>query len=183
MNLIDKLTKKSNDNNLINSYCDYIFDDYESMKIKINKLKEILSTLSETRKKNLSQEREELVDDLFRALDYIESGNEDYLYDYHDLKKLLKNNSNMKLKEKTLLNIQKAFQTKNLIKHDFEIIYKNFKNIAKGFEDIPMKRILKGMREAFDFYNVADLNEKKFVQSKHFKYYDSTTMQIRHILY
>ena len=161
MNLIEKLTKKTQDNSLTNSYCDYVLDDYKSMKVKIDKLKEVLTTLSETRRKDQGLERYELISHLFRVLDYIESGYEDYLYDYHDLKKHLRINSNMKLKEKTLLNVQKAFQTKNLIKKDFEIIYKNFKNISKGFEDIPMKRILKRMREAFDFYNTADLNEKK----------------------
>ena len=159
MNLIKKISKILKDNSLAESYSKYVIDDFKSMKIKINKLKEVMIQLSQTRRKNQANERHELVEQLFRMLRYIEISWDTYEYDFIDLNHLLKLHENMNLTTKINEQVSYALNTKNELKKEFETIYKNFQNMAKKLDDIPMKEVLKRMREVFGFDECNDLTK------------------------
>lgn len=52
MRLFEKMTKILKDNDRAESYADYVIDDYKCLEIKINKLREIMSNLSKSRRKD-----------------------------------------------------------------------------------------------------------------------------------
>ncbi len=174
MRLFEKMNKIIKDN-LLESYSDYVIDDYKSMQVKINKLKEVMTNLSKARRKDQAKERSELVEQLFRILEYIDNSL-DYEYNLIDLCHLLKLHSDMQLTPKVSKQVSYAINTKNELRKDYETIYRNFKNMAKKFDDIPMKEILKCMREVFDFDNI---NQNESNHTKRDIYWDSTTMKFR----
>ena len=140
--------------------------------VKINKLKEVLNSISKLRKKNQTEERAELISHLNRLLEYIELNFSEYLANLDDLKFILKYNKDIKINSKTQKQIDEALQTKSKIINEFETIYRNFKNMAKNMpEHMPMKEILANMRKSFDFTTENS--------STYNSYYDSTTMTIR----
>lgn len=176
MRLFEKMTKILRDNDLAESYAKYVDDDYKSLQIKINKLKEVMTNLSQTRRKDQVKERKELVEHLFRILEYIDNSLCTYEYDFIDLSHLLKLRPDMQLTNKINNKVLNAINSKTQLRKEFEIIYRNFKNMAKKFDDIPMKEILKLMREVFDF-NSTKLNEEiEYVENK---YYDANTGKTR----
>ena len=181
MLLIEKMNKIVKDNNLAESYADYVIADYKSMKVKLEKWHETSSVLSKTRRKNEAHEREKIVLHLKRILSYIENGLDEFEYNYIDLCHLLKLNPDIQLIPKISKKVEFAINTKNEIKKEFENIYRNFKNMAKKFDDIPMKEILKLMREVFDFEGTKQNEESEYVQKKYLanRYWDSTSMTFR----
>lgn len=183
MRLFEKMTKILKDNNLAESYADYVIDDYKSVKVKLEKWHEISSALSKTRKKNQKHEREKIVWHLIRILSYLENSLDEFEYDYIDLCHLLKLNPNLQLTHKVSKKVEFAISTKNELRKEFETIYKNFKNMAKKFDDIPMKEILKLMREVFDFEGTKQNEESEYVQKKYLanRYWDSTSMTFRQL--
>ena len=162
MRLFEKLTKQTKDISLVSSYADYVIDDYDTILNKINKFKEVMETLSHSRRKDQSKERENLVEHLFRILSYIDNNFDFYFYDLIDLIKFLENHPELKLNKKTNQHISNALSTKGLIKKEFETIYHNFKNMAKKLDNIPLKEMLKKMSEVFSF----DENIENKISSK-----------------
>lgn len=181
MRLFKKMTKILKDNDLAESYADYVIDDYKCLEIKINKLREIMSNLSKSRRKDQASERKELIEGVYRILSYIENSFDEFEYNYIDLCHLLKLNPDLQLTHKVSKKVEFAISTKNELRKDFETIYRNFKNLAKGFDDIPMKEILKLMREVFDFGGTKQNEESEYVQKKYLanRYWDSTSMTFR----
>lgn len=181
MRLFEKMTKILRENDLAKSYAEYVIDDYKSLEVKLNKWREVSLTLSKTRRKNQVNERKELVEHLFRILDYFESSYTTYIYDLYDLCHYLKNNPSINPTKKASNKILLAINTKQQLRKEFETIYTTFKNMAKKLDDIPMKEILKRMREVFDFNSTKTNEELKYVEEKYqpIRYYDSTTMTIR----
>ena len=110
-----------------------------------------------------------------------ENGLDEFEYNYIDLCHLLKLNPDIQLIPKISKKVEFAINTKNEIKKEFENIYRNFKNMAKKFDDIPMKEILKLMREVFDFEGTKQNEESEYVQKKYLanRYWDSTSMTFR----
>lgn len=159
MRLFEKMNKILRDNSKAESYSLYVIDDFKSVEKKLEKWHEISHSLSITRKKSETKNREELVCHLFRILDYIESSLDTYDYDYVDLCQLIKINPEMNLTTKINKQVSYALSTKSELKKQFEIIYKNFQNMAKKFDDIPMKEILKRMRKVFGFEEYKDLTK------------------------
>ena len=100
MNLIKKTFQILKDNDLTESYADYVIDNYNSMQVKINKLREILTNISKLRRKNQTKERMELIESFDKVLSYIENSFGEYEYDYIDLCHLLKTNKDLKLTAK-----------------------------------------------------------------------------------
>ena len=178
MSLIEKITNQQILNKNAKYESSFVLKDYESLMVKINKVREILQNLSALRDKNQSDERYEQINHLCRILEYIKNNYESYLCDLHDLNNFLKINPNIKLKSKIKTQVDEALKTKSKIINHFETIYKNFKNTAKNINaKLPLNMVLSKMQECFYFNNT----EQETCQNN--KYYDSTTMQIRHILY
>lgn len=150
MRLFEKLTKQTKDISLVSSYADYVIDNYNSILKKINKFKEVMENLSHSRRKDQAEERENFVEHLFRILSYIDNSFDFYFYDLFDLIKLLENHPELKLNKKTNQQVSYALSTKGLIRKEYETIYHNFKNMAKKLDNIPMKEMLKKMREVFE---------------------------------
>ena len=175
------MTKILRDNDLAESFAEYVIDDYKSLEVKLNKWREVSSILSQTRRKNQADERKELVEHLFRILDYFETSYTTYLYDLYDLCCYLKNNPNINPTKKVSNKLLLAINTKMQLRKELETIYRNFKSMAKKLDDIPLKEILKRMREVFDFNSTKTNEESKYVEEKYqpIRYYDSTTMTIR----
>lgn len=153
MKLFEKMNKILKDNSLAESYADCVIDDYKSMQIKINKLKEVMTKLSQARRKDQANNRIELVKSLYRTLSYIENGFDEFEYNYIDLCHLIILHENMKLTPKINTKVSFAVNTKNELRKEFETIYRNFKSMAKKLEDIPMKEILSRMRIVFNISN------------------------------
>jgi len=172
MELISKIILNREINSKTSYFSSIVLSDYESLLIKTNKLKEILEILSKTRKKNQTQEREELIKRINKILEHIELNYGDYIANLGDLKRVLKYNKDVKLSNKTQKQIKIALESKSKIINEFETIYKNFKNMAKNMpEHMPIKEVLANMRESFDFVS-------KETNICH-QYYDSTSMTIR----
>lgn len=114
-------------------------------------------------------------------MSYIENSFDEFEYNYIDLCHLLKLNPDLQLTHKVSKKVEFAISTKNELRKDFETIYRNFKNLAKGFDDIPMKEILKLMREVFDFEGTKQYEESEYVQKRYLanRYWDSTSMTFR----
>ena len=178
MGLIKKMNENLRNNNLAKFYAEDVLQDYESMKIKTDVLREIMDRISKARRKDQFKERESLVLRLYKVLDYIDMGHATYISDYADLRYLIKSKPDIRLMPGIRKKISTALNSKNLLRQDFETIYRNFKSMAKSFEDIPMKDILKHMRDCFNFNTD---NENK-TNNKPMRYYDSITMTMR-ILY
>ena len=157
MRIFEKMNQALKDNERIEVYNNSVIQSYKSMLVRINKTKEILTRLSNTRRKNQKEEREDIINSLFTILSYTESKYEDYLFELYDLCTLLLDNPDMNITAKNRKQLIFAINTKIQIRKDFETIYKNFKNMAKGFDDIPMKEILKRMREVFKFDGTQEL--------------------------
>ena len=177
MRLFEKMTNILRDNTIAETYSKYVLDDYKSMLVKLNKLKEILTTLSQTRRKNQTEDRNELINHFLRVLEYIKNNLESYNYDLNDLCYILKLNPNLNLTHKNSKIVLSAINSKIEMRKDFETIYSNFKSTAKKFDDIPMNYVLKQMREIFGFNNTKTQSESSLQ-----KYYDSTSMKIKHII-
>lgn len=177
MRLFEKVIKSEKDTAPISSYSNLVLKDIENLEIRINKLKELMTTLSKTRKKNQAREREIISEHFFQVLKYISDCYLEYLSDLeylHDLYSLLKTKPELELSQKVQQKVDLAFNSKVKIRKEFENIYINFKSLAKNFDNIPMKAILSKMREVFGFEN----NQKQS-PSRIRKYYDSTTMTFR----
>ena len=151
MSLLKRINKILKDDELTYSYSNYVIHDYENIMVKINKFKEVMTTLSNTRRKNQAQERKELVEHLFRILKYIDISLETYTYDLVDLCVYVKNNQDMNPSHKTIKQKECALNTKVKLTQEFETIYINFKNMTKKLDNIPMKELLTSMRKIFDF--------------------------------
>ena len=122
-----------------------------------------------------SEEREKLILRLHKVLDYIDIGHASYISDYADLNNFLKYSSNVNLTPRIKKQVSTALNSKNLLRQEFETLYRNFKSMAKGIDNIPMKDILKHMQDCFNF----NTNIKDKTDSQHLRYYDSTTMTMR----
>ena len=183
MRLFEKLTEDIKHNNLTSSYAESVLMDFESLKIRINKLKGNISTLAQTRRKKQASERQVITENMFRYLGYIEDMYFEYLYDLNDLYLLLKRNSEIRLTQKTRQKVELAINSRIQIRKEFENIYSTFKNMAKSFDDIPMKAILSKMRETFDFDSQKQKENHEYID-KHYhpKYYDANSGKIRDIL-
>ncbi len=181
MKLFEKMNKILRDNSKAESYSQYVIEDFKSVENKLEKWHEISHTLLTTRKKSETKNREELVYHLLRILDYIEGSLDTFEYDYIDLCQLIRINPDMNLKTKINEQVSYALSTKSELKKQFGIIYKNFQNMAKKLDDIPMKEILKRMREVFDFGGTKQYEEFEYVQKKYLanRYWDSTSMTFR----
>ena len=149
MRIFEKMNQILKDNERIEVYNEAVIKTYKSMSVRTNKLKEILTQLSFARRKNQKEEREDIINSLFSILTYTESKYEEYLFELYDLCTLLLDNPEMNLTPKNSRQLKFAINTKIELRKEFEIIYRNFKNMAKKFDDIPMKEILKKMREVF----------------------------------
>ena len=183
MRLFEKLTKNIKYNDLTSSYAESVLIDFESLKIRINKLKGNISTLAQTRRKKQASERQVITENMFRYLGYIEDMYFEYLYDLNDLYLLLKRNSEIRLTQKTKQKVELAINSRIQIRKEFENIYSSFKNMAKSFDDIPMKAILSKMRETFDFDSQKQKeNHEYIVKHYHPKYYDANSGKIRDLL-
>ena len=183
MRLFERITENIKYNELTSSYADSVLIDYKSLKVKTNKLLEIMATLSQTRRKNQASERQEITESLFRILKMTEGNYNNYLYELNDLYLILKNNDDKHLSRKTKHKINFAINSRIELRKEFETIYRRFKSLAKGFDDIPMKAILSQMREAFDFdNNILNENFKYIPEDSLQRYYDSTTGKIRYIM-
>ena len=183
MRLFERITENIKYNELASSYADSVLIDYKSLKVKTNKLIEIMATLSQTRRKNQAHERQEITESLFRILKMTEGNYNNYLYELNDLFLVLKNNNDKRLSRKTKHKVYFAINSRIELRKEFETIYRRFKSLAKGFDDIPMKAILSQMRESFDF-NGKTLNENfEYIPEGLFsRYYDSTTGKIRYLM-
>ena len=183
MRLFEKLTKNIKHNDLTSSYAESVLMDFESLKIRINKLKGNISTLAQTRRKKQASERQIITENMFRYLGYIEDMYFEYLYDLNDLYLLLKRNSEIRLTQKTRQKVELAINSRIQIRKEFENIYSAFKNMAKSFDDIPMKAILSKMRETFDFDSQKQKENHEYID-KHYrpKYYDANSGKIRDLL-
>lgn len=162
MELIKKLNQNLKINKLISNYSNYAIEDFESLQVKINKLREIFIELSNSRGKHKSAEREKLILHLFRVLDYIDVNYSNYLGSMKDLNDMLKNTTYIKLSASTNKKIAQAHSTKSELIKNFVTIYKNFKSLAKGFDDIPMKAILTRMQDCFNF-NTNNENKSAYI--------------------
>ena len=134
MTLIKKIINFYNHNSNADYESTFVINDYNGIMIKLNKLRKIIDNLSKLRKKNQAQEREELIDHLYRTLYYVKGDYKNYLFDLYDLKNFLKLNLDIKLKKKIQNQIDVALKTKSMLRKEFETIYNNFTNTAKNNE-------------------------------------------------
>ena len=75
MGLIKKLNQNLRDNEFAKTYSNYVIKNYENLENnEINKLREIMIEISNTKRKDNAKEREKLVLSLFKILDYIDIG-------------------------------------------------------------------------------------------------------------
>jgi len=162
MNLLKNLTLKK-----VKEKKDNYFDFYLNSEIK--ELKNLISELSTVRRQNQRDLREKINSSIMKELSEIEYKYNGFLRDLnnHKLKPIISSDN--------LEQIELMEEKKKSLRRDFESIYINFKRTAMSFEDIPMKMILKRMREVFDF------NTQHMKIQQGFRYYDSTTMTIRYI--
>jgi len=151
MSLLKRINKILKDDEITSYYSISVIDDFKSIMVKINKFKEVMSTLNNTRRKNQSNERKELVEHLLRLLKYIEMGLDTYTYDLVDLCVYVKNNHDMRPTSKTSAQLEYALNTKVELTKEFETLYTNFKNMAKKLDNIPLNEMLTKMRNIFDF--------------------------------
>jgi len=161
MLLIKKLVNYYKNNSEADYNSTFVINAYISLNVKINKLKDILKKLSNTRNKKDVEERKELIKHLFRLLEYIGDSYSYYLLDLADLKNFLKAKSNIKLKNNIKQQVAEAIISKSKIQKEFETIYHNFKNTAKKIPGIPMREILTKMRSSFYFNNAKLKLEQK----------------------
>lgn len=150
MRLLEKRIKTIKHNKTISYYTDCVFHEHNSMRVRIKKLKEIIAELSETRKTSQTHERIVLCDRIMKTLKIIEDKYELYMLEYYDLDKYLKESSDLQTKNKIIEKANLALHTKVEIREDFETIYRNFKNMAKRLNNIPMEEILTRIREVFE---------------------------------
>lgn len=151
MKLISKIFTRFKTNSKALAFANYVIDDYKSLEIKINKLREIMFNLSQARRKNQADERIEYVNHINRLLNYIDSNLDTFIFDYADLKKFINYNQEAKFTNKTKEQINQALSTKNMIRKELEIIIKNFKNMSKKLDNIPTKEIIKRINEILLF--------------------------------
>jgi len=179
MGLIKRITDKAKFNELISFDAEDVFIDYESLKVRINVLKEVMSTLSKTRRKNQANERLELIDDIFRVLDFIDVSYDEYLYDLNTLCGLLEKHPNIYLTPKVSRKVSFVIKSRIEIRKEFEAIYSHFKKLAKGYNDVPMKEILTKMREVFDLDSKRqNENYTHIYKTYQPKYFDATIAKI-----
>ena len=180
MTLFERAINNLENNSRISSFADDVLLDYESLKIRIERLRELISELSQTRRKNQANERLEIVEAIFRILDYIDDEHFEYLYDLNELCFLLERKPNICLSQKNATTLNLLLASKIEIRKEFEKLYVNFKKLAKNFDDVPMKSILSRMRETFDF-DSKQQNEKfeHIFKTYHFRYFDSTVGKLR----
>ncbi len=167
MSLIKKLTTKIKGEKKEN-YFDFFLNAQNA------ELKLLINELSTLRRRDQKKSREDIVALILKKLSEIDRLYSGFLRDLNNLK--LRTNKNEKSDEVLNLMIDK----RKSLRKDFENIYINFKRTAMGFEDIPMKTILKKMQSAFDFDGEKYSNKNIILEDHLQKYYDSTTMQIRY---
>ena len=162
MSLIKKLTNKIKENKNEN-YMDFFLND------QIKNLKLSIKNLSTTRRQDQKKDRDKIVALILKQLDEIKNLYKGFLRDLNNL------NQRENMSVNTIETMNLMTEKKKSLRKDFERIYINFKKTAMGLEDVPMKMILKRMREAFNF------NTQQMEIQHGFRYYDSTTMSIRYI--
>ena len=161
--MIKQIIKRHKENSKFEYYSHCVISEYKGLKVKINKLRSILISLSEKRKNSQSEERKEIVKHLFTFLNQIKSNYKFYLLELYDLRKLIKD-ANIYYKPKTKKQIYEALNTKSKIQQDFEAIYHNFKNMAKKLPDLPMKELLTTMQHSFNLSSF-ELNNNKVLKA------------------
>ncbi len=177
MRLFEKVIKSEKYTTPISTCADHALKDIEILDLKINELKDLMNTLSKTRRKDQAREREIISEHFFQVLQCISDSYLEYLstLEYlHDLHSILKTKPELELSQKVQQKIDLALSSKVIIRKEFENLYRNFRNMAKNFDDIPMKAISSKMREVFGFEN-----NPQHSQSRIRKYYDSTTMTFK----
>ena len=166
MRLFEKMNKNSIQNNRLSVYVDYVISDYKFVMVRVNKLKEIITELSHTRKSSQAQERENLCNSLLTILDMVSDKYYCYLFDLSDLVFFLLNNQDMQAEKRVSQKAMEALDSKKLLRNEFETIYRNFKSMAKKLDNVPMNQILKAMREAFDFEGKTFRSEALYTETK-----------------
>ena len=97
MRLIEKMNKIVKDNERTSIYCECVIKSHKSMMVRINKLKEIMTELSQTRKTSQSKERFELSKRFLLVLQFTEAQYENYWLEMSDLLDLIQYNTNLNL--------------------------------------------------------------------------------------
>lgn len=143
-------------------WCDRVFHDIEI-------LKGHLLELNNYRRKNQKEFRLQIIDHIKLDLEMLK---EDYSFflEYSKPVNPVHNYSESYIK---LRNAYVAEMNKD-VNYEFGRIYYHFKRTAKSLDDIPMKQILKQMRDAFGFDKSKTTSN---IQTN--KYYDANSMEIR----
>lgn len=127
---------------------------------KIKIIDNLLTELKSCRRKDQADEREQICDRIVYHLTSIKYDLISFATDYKEIKRVQNcydtippHMADICLAVNVEMKLSELDENKKYLKAEFERIYKHFRSIAKGLEDVPMKYILSLMRNYFDFNN------------------------------